>query len=130
MTAFLNKVLAGGFRAIGLSILVVLASTAGWSQTTAGSVTGTVHDSSGAVVANAQVRLINTLTGVVQRTASSQTGDYQFLIVPPGEYAVEVESDGFKTFRREGVIVEVNRSLAVPATLAVGAVTETVEVKE
>jgi hypothetical protein len=114
--------------AVALLILISAASHSGLAQTTAGTVTGSVRDTSGAVVPGAQVRLINTETGVVQKTASNQTGDYQFLIVPPGVYAVEVESRGFKLFRRDGIIVEVNRSLAVPATLSVGAVTETVEV--
>src|ERR1035437_5914460 len=130
MTAFVTTVLGGCWvRAIALLILVIMAWIPGQAQTTSGTVTGTVHDSSGAIIVDAQVRLINTLTGVVQKTSTGQTGDYQFLIVPPGVYAVEVESGGFKTFRRAGIIVEVNRSLAVPATLALGAITETVEVK-
>ncbi|HEY2017352.1 MAG TPA: TonB-dependent receptor, partial [Bryobacteraceae bacterium] len=113
---------------LGIAILLVAASVAALAQGTSGSVTGAVADSSGAVITDAQVKLINTRTGVVQKTSTSQTGDYQFLLVPPGLYAVEVESKGFKTFRRDGIIVEVNRSLAVPVTLSVGAVSETIEV--
>jgi hypothetical protein len=115
-------------KTAALTFLLVAASTAGHAQSTSGTVTGTIHDSSGGVIADAQVRLINTQTGVIQKTATGSTGDYQFLIVPPGLYSVEAESKGFKTFRREGIIVEVNRSLAVPITMTVGAVTETVEV--
>lgn len=95
---------------------------------TTGVVTGTVSDPSGAVVMAAEVRLINTRTGVTQRTTATSAGDYQFLLVPPGLYAVEVQAAGFKIFRREGILVEANRSLAVPVILEVGAVSERIEV--
>ncbi len=129
MTAFAKKASGGCWlRVFALSILMLAALIPGAAQQTSGTVTGAVTDSSGAVIADAQVRLVNTQTGVIQKTSTSQTGDFQFLIVPPGVYAVEVESPGFKTFRRDGIIVEVNRSLAVPVSLTVGAVAETVEV--
>lgn len=112
---------------VGIVMLVV--PVAGHAQVTTGAVTGTVSDSTGAVIAGAEVRLINTRTGVIQKVTTDRVGNYQFLLVPPGVYAVEVESRGFKTFRRNGIIVEVNRSLAVPATLEVGVVSETIEVK-
>ena len=112
---------------VGIAVLVV--PVAGHAQVTTGAVTGTVSDSTGAVIAGAEVRLINTRTGVIQKATTDRVGNYQFLLVPPGVYAVEVENRGFKTFRRDGIIVEVNRSLAVPATLEVGVVSETIEVK-
>ncbi len=101
-----------------------------FAQQTTGAVTGSVTDTSHAVIAGAQVVLTNTETGVVSTTTTNPEGNYQFLLVPPGTYSVQVESKGFKTFHRDGIIVEVNRSLAVPVVLEVGAVTETVEVKE
>ncbi len=108
--------------------VIVAAAVPVLAQQTTGAVTGRVSDSSGAVIVGAQVALINTQTGIVQETKTGETGDFQFLFVQPGVYAVEAGSTGFKSFRRDGIIVEVNRSLAVPVTLAVGVMTETVEV--
>ncbi len=108
--------------------VIVAAAVPVLAQQTTGAVTGRVSDSSGAVIVGAQVALINTQTGIVQETKTGETGDFQFLFVQPGVYAVEAGSAGFKSFRRDGIIVEVNRSLAVPVTLAVGVMTETVEV--
>ncbi len=110
-------------------VLALILSVSSFAQVTTGVVTGRVSDSSGAVITSAQVKLTNTQTGVIQTTTTDSSGDYQFLQVPPGIYTVEVSNQGFKTFRRDGIIVEANRSLAVPAVLEVGAVTETVEVK-
>jgi hypothetical protein len=118
-------------RALVPALIAVAALCApSFAQQTTGSVTGSVTDSSGAVVAGAEVRLINTGTGAILKTTTNQEGNFQFLLTPPGVYSVEVASKGFKTFRREGIIVEVNRSLAVPVTMEVGAVTETVEVRD
>jgi hypothetical protein len=109
-----------------LSLLLFLAGA--FAQNITGSVTGSVQDSSGATVAGAAVRLINTGTGVVLSAGSDSSGNFQFLLLPPGLYTVEATASGFKTFRREGIVVESDRSLAVPVTLSVGQVTETVEV--
>lgn len=105
-----------------------LFAVAASGQSITGSVTGVVRDPSGAAVAGAEVRLTNVGTGITQRTTSDETGGYRFLLLPSGSYRIEVSRSGFKTFRRDGIIVEVDRSLAVPVTLEIGEVTETVEV--
>ena len=98
------------------------------AQTITGSVTGTVTDNSGAVVPGAEIKLINTQTGVVRSAVSDELGNFQFLLLPPGLYTVEASLSGFKTFRRQGILVETDRSLGVPIRLQVGEVTESVEV--
>ncbi len=114
-------------RFIRMLLLAACASSA-VAQTITGSVTGSIVDSSGAVVVGARVTLTNTGTSQTQTAASDSSGNFQFLLLPPGNYVVEVGSPGFKTFRREGVIVEADRSLAVPVSLALGQASETVEV--
>ncbi|MBV8901995.1 MAG: TonB-dependent receptor, partial [Acidobacteriia bacterium] len=99
-----------------------------WAQLTTGTVTGTVSDASGAPIAHAEVRLIDAGTGVVHSTVPDQNGNFRFLLLPVGTYTIEASSKGFKTFRREGIIVETDRSLGVPISLEIGTVTETVEV--
>jgi protocatechuate 3,4-dioxygenase beta subunit len=45
----------------------------------------------------------------VNRAVTDEAGNFRFLLVPPGNYAIEAGAPGFKTFRREGIIVEVDR---------------------
>jgi hypothetical protein len=100
------------------------------AQTITGSVTGSVIDSSGAIVVGAKITLTNTGTSETQNMPSDTQGNFRFLLLPPGTYVLEVSNTGFKTFRRDGIIVEADRSLAVPVSLVVGQATETVEVVE
>ena len=111
-------------------LMLVLAAwgSAVYAQQITGSITGSVLDSSGASMVGASVRLTNTGTAFTQTTTTDSSGNFQFLLLQPGTYVVEASSPGFKTFRRDGIIVEADRSLAVPVTLNVGQATETVEV--
>src|SRR5271165_2785953 len=114
---------------IAASVLLLIAGRSpALAQQITGSVTGSVVDPSGAIVVGARVTLTNIGTSETKTTASDQSGDFRFLLLPPGTYTVEGALAGFKTFRREGIIVEADRSLAVPITLSVGQATETVEV--
>src|SRR6185437_12635322 len=98
------------------------------AQTTTGTITGAVHDSSNAIVVDAKVQLTNTGTGNVNQAATDANGNFRFLLLPPGNYSIQSTAHGFKTFRRDGIVVEADRSLAVPITLEIGQTTETVEV--
>ena len=109
------------------SLLSVFSATA-IGQVTGGSVTGSVQDTTSSTIVGATVKLINNGTSAVQTTSTDNSGNFQFLLAPPGIYALEVSTPGFRTFRRDGIIVEADRSLAVPVTLAVGEVTDKVEV--
>ena len=109
-------------------MLSFLFNTSAFAQVTSGSVTGMVQDSSGAAVVGASLRLINNATALAQTTLSDGSGNFQFLLTPPGIYVLEATHPGFRTFRRDGVVVEADRSLAIPVTLAVGQVTDTIEV--
>lgn len=117
-------------RAVAPLILLCacLCVEAARAQSITGAVTGTVRDPSGAVVVGTEVRLINSGTGIIHRAVTDAAGNFRFLLLPSGTYNIEAGGGGFKTFRREGIIVEVDRSLAVPITLEVGQVTETIEV--
>jgi hypothetical protein len=112
---------------LALFVLTGLCSQT-WAQLITGTVTGAVRDSSGAVAVGTEVRLTNSGTGIVRRTATDDAGNFRFLLLPVGNYVLEASGAGFKTFRREGIIVEADRSLAVPVSLEVGAVSETVVV--
>jgi hypothetical protein len=98
------------------------------AQQITGSVTGSVTDPSGAAITGATVKLTNTGTGVARTTVTDAAGNFQFLLLQPGTYVIAASNLGFKNFQRAGIIVEADRSMAVPVVMAVGAVTETVEV--
>ncbi len=99
------------------------------AQQITGSVTGTVTDSSSAPVAGVEVQLTNTATGVAQSATSDEAGNFRFLLLPSGTYSLQATFSGFKKFVREGIVVEVDRSVAIPVSMEVGQVTETVEVR-
>src|SRR5579863_8099807 len=75
---------------IGMSLLALLAcSTVAWGQATT-SVRGTVTDPSGSVVAGATAILANADSRTERTTTTGGQGEYQFLFVPPGTYALTV----------------------------------------
>jgi len=96
------------------------------AQTIAGSIVGTVTDPGGAVVPHASVSLTNIGTNVVQKSTTDEDGTFRFLLLPPGAYSILVTASGFKSFRRDGLVVEVDRSLGLPVALEIGQVTEQV----
>lgn len=112
-----------------LLLCLLLATTlSAIAQQVTGTVNGSVGDSSGAPVPGVQVRLLNAATGLQRTAATAEDGDFRFLLVPPGNYTIEASHQGFKAVRREGIIVEADRSLSVPIVLEVGAVAEVIEV--
>src|SRR5579871_31282 len=112
----------------GLGLLAMLGSFPASAQVITGSITGSVVDASDSVVVGAKVTLTNNGTSQTQATPSDASGNFRFLLLPPGKYSIEGSLAGFKTFKREGIIVEADRSLGVPITLSVGEATQTVEV--
>jgi hypothetical protein len=112
--------------ALGL-VLSVCPNT--WAQTTFGSVTGSVLDSTGAAMPDAQVTLTNIGTSETRKEQSGADGLYSFVNLNPGQYRLEVEKEGFKRFTREPVVVEVQQTARIDVTMQLGTVAQTVEVK-
>jgi hypothetical protein len=98
------------------------------AQVDTGSITGTVADSTGAVVGGAKVTLVNEGTGVTLSTNSGSDGNYVFSPVRIGSYKLEAAAQGFKTQVQTHVVVEVSARVLLNFTLQPGATTETVEV--
>lgn len=106
-----------------LSAFAIAARAAG-----GGRISGTVKDSSGAVVANATVSITNADTGVRQTVATDDKGVYSFLEVPVGRYDLEVTDSGFRPYQQNGVVVDFDAALLIDAVLRVGGKNETVTV--
>lgn len=110
------------------SVLFVLAlSSTVWAQSTS-RVTGTITDSSGAVVPAASVTLTNQATQVSVSSASNSAGTYVFEGTVPGTYSITVSAAGFTTLTSTNNIVTIAQTLVYNATLRVGAATTKVEV--
>ena len=91
-------------------------------------VAGRVTDPSGAPVAGAQVRIVETGKQQVHTTASDDQGRYTFPNLPIGSYRLEVQASGFKLYSQSGILLQVGNNVEINATLAVGSVNESIEV--
>jgi hypothetical protein len=98
------------------------------AQVDTGSITGTIVDSSGAVVSGAKVALINEGTGAALSTTGGTDGIYVFSPVRIGSYKLEASSQGFKTEVQTHVVVDVSARVLINFKLQPGATSETVEV--
>jgi outer membrane receptor protein involved in Fe transport len=98
------------------------------AQTTS-SVQGTVTDEQNAIMAGADVELVNTATNVSKTIRTNAAGRFVFDFVQPGAYRLRVSSPGFKIATVESVVLQANQTLTVNVGLRVGAVTEIVEVR-
>src|SRR5512140_1864672 len=114
-------------RSAAVLLLPLLALAPLHAQITA-SIFGSVTDETGSVLVDAKVRATNTLTNEVRDTVTNQLGYYSFPELPVGVYTVQAELGGFKTAVREGIALSLNRNARVDVRLAVGALTERVNV--
>jgi hypothetical protein len=114
-----------GFAA-GLSLLARLCLATGAT----GSLVGTVTDTSGAVVVGATVSATNRATGISRSTVSSSAGDYDIVILQPGQYQVSISKPGFKTLTFDDINVDVDQIVRVDGPLQVETKTEEVRVTD
>ncbi len=113
---------------LGALLCLLAASTAAVGQTF-GEITGTVSDSTGAVVAAANVRATNTATSQTREATTNETGNFTIPFLAPGVYRVRVEKQGFKTATRGEVRLQVADSVRINFAVEVGSVSESIEVQ-
>lgn len=109
--------------------LLLIFSTLATAQMTTGDILGTVSDTTGAVVPNAQVTITNLGTQQTRKMSSTGSGDYVFNLLQPGRYSLRIEVSGFKSYDVREVIVGAGDRIRVDARMQVGEVSESVEVK-
>ena len=101
----------------------------GRAQTVTGSITGTVRDGNGGIIANAVVRITEAATRVEREVLTNDRGDFVIAAVMKGEYTLTVAATGFKSAERRGVVLSSAEYLAVGViVLEVGSVGETVTI--
>ena len=119
-------------RAGALLVLAVgfaLLATSTHAQTAGeGAITGTVTDSSGAVVPNATVTAHNVATGVDTTRVTSSAGVYQISPIIIGTYSVTVSATGFQKFTQENIVINENQIFGLNPVMKVGSQNDTVTV--
>ncbi len=114
---------------IGLLVFATALVPATFAQTGTSNITGTVRDTTGAVVPGATVTAKNEATGVTSTQVTTDSGLYAFSSLPVGAYTITVEKQGFKTLQKTNNRLEVGTPLAADIALEVGQVSETVSVQ-
>ncbi len=117
------------------SILVLLAGflltvPAVLAQAVSGTIVGTVTDSSGASVPNAQVTVVLTGQGTAHTVVTNESGNYTEPDLPPGVYSVTITATGFKKDVRQNITLDTNTTSRVDVALATGSTTEEITVTD
>jgi hypothetical protein len=110
-------------------LAVVLMAAINLQASPVGSVSGTVKDSSGAVVAAVRLTLTSTATNAQFTTTTNPQGEFQFLQLAPSTYSLTAESAGFKKSNVSSVLVQVDQVTHIELTLEVGSLAESVQVE-
>ncbi|PYX87290.1 MAG: hypothetical protein DMG68_12285, partial [Acidobacteria bacterium] len=98
------------------------------AQVAGGTISGTVVDSSGRVLPNANVTISNVATGVTRSATTNEDGLYIAPNLLPGSYELKFTAPGFKSELRSGIALTVGATLTLDLTMQVGTATEKVEV--
>ncbi len=114
----------------GLSVLITLAAVVPplSAQETRGQILGRITDATGAVVAGAKVACQNSATNVGTSGVTNRTGDYALPFLIPGVYTFTVEMQGFRGYRQDKVIVQIDDNITLNVKLEIGSAGQTVEV--
>src|SRR6185436_20580540 len=117
------------FRVIAFAILMLAAMSVAQAQLTTGTISGTVQDSTGAVIPGVTISLMSSgVIGGNQQTVTDERGGYQFIRLVPSTYSVKAELSGFRSALRDNVTVNAQVTVRVDLILQVGEVSDTVTV--
>ncbi len=117
-----------GYITLACLSFLLVTTQYGFGQVDEGSITGIVQDTSGAVVPNAQVSLLNIDQGLTLEVMTNSNGEFTFSPVRIGHYSLSVTAKGFAKTTQQNLTVNVGSHLQVNVQLKLGASTETVEV--
>jgi len=112
-----------------LCIALVVSPSLLFAQSYTGTIVGSIKDASGAVVPHATITITNLQTNRQESVTADLEGRYTSLPLPPGEYRVEAELQGFRRAARAKVTVQVSATLVIDFTLEVGTLSDAVEVR-
>src|ERR1051325_3062061 len=113
----------------GLAALLLGASMAAAQVGSTAQITGTVRDTSGAVLPGVDVAAIQTETGFRRSAVTESSGLFVLSNLPIGPYRLEAMLAGFRSFQQTGIVLQVNANPEINITLSLGEITETVAVQ-
>ena len=118
------------FSLVGVLVAVFGISTGSIQAQLAGNgaITGSVTDSSGAVIPNATVTVVATDTNQSTVRPTTTAGDYNVTPLPPGQYTVTVTAPGFEKYVQQNVTVNALETVSLNIKLTVGEASQTVTV--
>lgn len=116
-------------RHLILAVACAAMGMGAWAQTSTGTITGSITDTSGAAIAGAKVQIVNTGTNAKMDVVTNLEGNYTAPLLPPGAYKVAVAASGFKGFEQAGIQLQVQQQARVNIVLQVGAMTESVTIR-
>jgi hypothetical protein len=110
-------------------MLGMLSPMLAWASV-GGSISGTVKDPAGSVVPQADVTVSEVNTGLLYHARTDNKGYYTLPVLPVGNYQLEVKVAGFRSYQREGIVLDTNAALTLDVSLQLGSATETVSVSD
>jgi hypothetical protein len=113
---------------LGVILLIPLFALNGWGQSNTSRLDGVITDPSGGIISAAHITLIDAETGFTNTNGTNNNGLYVFPQVPAGKYTIQVGKKGFQTAVVNNVRIDVGVPLTVNVCLAVGEISEKVEV--
>ncbi|MDQ6677326.1 MAG: carboxypeptidase-like regulatory domain-containing protein, partial [Acidobacteriota bacterium] len=121
------------FRIARLAVLwlacFAFSSLALFAQSERGTITGAVRDSSGAVISDAKVTVINTATNVANALTTNESGEFTVPSLPAGLYNIRVEKQGFRPSEERALTLNAATTVRADATLEIGSSTQAVEIQ-
>src|ERR1700722_14669117 len=117
-------------RIVVALVLMIAGTTAMFGQQITGTLVGTVKDGQGAVINTATVKATNVDTEFTRSVPVNGYGEYRIDYLPVGKYTLEATANGFERSVQKNIALDVDQTLSVDITMAVGAQSQTVTVTE
>ena len=112
--SFLPRPLTAFFR---LSCLMLLTLLTMFAQSERGTITGTIRDTSGAIIPGAKITITNVNTGVIVTQVTNGQGEFTIPSLPPGTYNIRIEKEGFRPSEEKNLTLDAASTARADATL-------------
>jgi hypothetical protein len=113
---------------LSLALFASVLAPAMYGQANNATVTGVVTDTADAVIPGAMVTVTNVDQGVDRTMETNEEGVYVIVNLAPGNYALKVETEGFRSYVQQGIVLRIGDTIRADVKMEIGAVTESITV--
>jgi uncharacterized surface anchored protein len=113
-----------------VALAIVLMGCSAVGQSTFGSIVGTVHDTTQAVVPGARVKIRSLEDNSVRSTTADENGSFEFVNLKPGNYALSAQAEGFADFQIPSAELTARQTLRIDVSLGIKSQSQTIEVSD